>query len=100
MTDPHTCQIASLIDPDGQQQDHDTAEKQVLERKKLTQYDANSHMQDVDIERHGFTKPFVVEVCPWRGETEEEQQEQLDNYYADCYGGWEEITEEEYLENT
>ena len=32
--------------------------------------------------------------------TEEEQQEQLDNYYADCYGGWEEITEEEYLENT
>ena len=41
----------------------------------------------------------------WNGEefdgmTEEEQQEELDNYYADCYGGWEEITEEEYLENT
>ena len=32
--------------------------------------------------------------------TEEEQQEEIDNYYADCYGGWEEITEEEFLENT
>lgn len=44
-------------------------------------------------------------VSDWNNEnfedmTEEEQQEQLDNYYADCYGGWEEITEEQYLENT
>ena len=44
-------------------------------------------------------------VSGWHNEnfedmTEEEQQEQLDNYYADCYGGWEEITEEQYLENT
>lgn len=32
--------------------------------------------------------------------TEEEQQEELDDYYANCYGGWKEITEEEFLENT
>lgn len=44
-------------------------------------------------------------VSGWHNEnfedmTEVERQEELDNYYADCYGGWEEITEEEYLENT
>ena len=27
-------------------------------------------------------------------ETEEEMEEALENYYADCYSGWEEITEE------
>jgi hypothetical protein len=36
----------------------------------------------------------------FEGMTEEEQQEEIDNYYADCYGGWKEITEEEFLENT
>ena len=32
--------------------------------------------------------------------TEEEQKEELSNYYADCWGGWEEISKEEYEENT
>lgn len=32
--------------------------------------------------------------------TEEEQEEELNNYYADCDGCWEEVSEEEYLENT
>lgn len=32
--------------------------------------------------------------------TEEEQQEEIDNYYADCYCEWEEISKEEYEENT
>ena len=44
-------------------------------------------------------------VSGWNNEnfedlTEEEQQELIDNYYADCYGGWEEISQKEYEENT
>lgn len=31
--------------------------------------------------------------------SEEEQQEILDNYYADCCGTWEEVTREEFEEN-
>lgn len=33
-------------------------------------------------------------------EDEADRQEALDNYYADCYGSWEEISEEEFEENT
>lgn len=31
--------------------------------------------------------------------SEEEQEEELENYYQNCSGSWEEITEEEFLEN-
>lgn len=31
--------------------------------------------------------------------TEEEREEEINNYYADCYGTWEEITKEQYEEN-
>ena len=31
-------------------------------------------------------------------EFDEEMEEVVENYYADCYSGWEEITEEEYKE--
>lgn len=48
---------------------------------------------------------FEYLVTGWNYEnfedlTEEEQQELLDNYYADCYCGWEEISQKEYEENT
>ena len=36
----------------------------------------------------------------FEGLTEEEQEEAVNNYYADCYGGWVEVTQEEYEENT
>jgi hypothetical protein len=36
----------------------------------------------------------------FEGMTEEEQEEEINNYYADCYGGWVEISKEEYEENT
>lgn len=44
-------------------------------------------------------------VSGWNNEnfedlTEEEQQELIDDYYADCWGGWEEVSEKEYEENT
>lgn len=32
-------------------------------------------------------------------EDEDEEAEALENYYADCCGSWEEITEEEFAEN-
>ena len=32
--------------------------------------------------------------------TEEEYDETMDDYYSDCTCSWEEITKEEYLENT
>lgn len=54
---------------------------------------------------HNNAESYEYLVGGWNDEefegmTEEERQEEIDNYYADCYGGWEEITEEEYLENT
>ena len=36
----------------------------------------------------------------FEGMTEEEREEEIANYYADCWGGWEEISKEEYEENT
>lgn len=44
-------------------------------------------------------------VTGWDGDevegmTEEEIQEALDNYYADCSYSWEEISQEEFLKNT
>ena len=46
---------------------------------------------------------FEYLVTGWDGEniedmTEDEVQEMLDNYYADCSGEWCEISEEEYKE--
>ena len=42
-------------------------------------------------------------VSGWNDEmfedmTEEEQAEEIDNYYADCSGTWVEVSDEEYLE--
>lgn len=34
----------------------------------------------------------------WDGD--DPSEEELDNYYADCYGAWREISKEEYEENT
>lgn len=46
---------------------------------------------------------FEYLVTGWDGEniedmSEDEIQEMLDNYYADCYGEWREISEAEYKE--
>jgi hypothetical protein len=38
-------------------------------------------------------------VTGWDGDNfddEDEEAEAVENYYADCYGSWEEITEEEF----
>lgn len=42
-------------------------------------------------------------VTGWDGDEfddDEEEAEALENYYADCIGTWEEITEEEFEENS
>ena len=56
-----------------------------------------------DIRRNN-AEGFEYLVSGWDNEnfedlTEEEQQEEIDNYYADCWGGWEEVSQEEYEEN-
>ena len=33
-------------------------------------------------------------------DNEDEEAEAIDNYYADCYGSWEEISKEEFEENS
>ena len=33
-------------------------------------------------------------------DNEEDEAEAIQNYYADCYGRWEEISQEEFEENT
>lgn len=38
---------------------------------------------------------YLVSGCD-----DEPTEEELEDYYADCYGGWVEVSEEEYLENT
>ena len=47
-------------------------------------------------------KSFEYLVTGWGDdsfEDEDEEAEALENYYADCCGTWEEITEEEFEEN-
>ncbi len=55
--------------------------------------------------RWNLAESYEYLVSGWSNEnfedmTEEEQQEEIDNYYADCWGGWEEISQKEYEENT
>jgi hypothetical protein len=45
---------------------------------------------------------FEYLVTGWNDDNfddEDEEAEAIENYYADCYGSWEEITEEEFEEN-
>jgi hypothetical protein len=45
---------------------------------------------------------FEYLVTGWNDDNfddEDEEAEALENYYADCCGSWEEITEEEFEEN-
>jgi hypothetical protein len=37
-------------------------------------------------------------VTGWLEDEDEFDEEALENYYAECYSGWEEITKEEYEE--
>lgn len=39
-------------------------------------------------------------VTGWDGDKFEDEDEALGDYYANCYGFWEEITEEEFRENS
>ena len=41
---------------------------------------------------------LVTDWLEGEDEFDEEMEEAIENYYADCYSGWEEITEEEYKE--
>ena len=43
-----------------------------------------------------FGKGSIMKLGDDNFEDEDEKAEALENYYADCTGTWEEITEEEY----
>ena len=50
---------------------------------------------------HNNAESYEYLVTGWNDdsfEEEDEEAEALENYYADCEGKWEEITEEEYNE--
>ena len=66
-----------------------------------TEDDLNNIAEDIC---HNNAESFEYLLTGWGGSdfdelSEEEQQEALDNYYADCSCTWEEITKEEYEEN-
>lgn len=51
---------------------------------------------------HNNAEGYEYLVTGWGDDNfddEDEEAEALDNYYADCCGSWEEITEEEFEEN-
>ena len=51
---------------------------------------------------HNNAESYEYLVIGWNDdnfEDEDEEAEALENYYADCCGSWEEITEEEFEEN-
>lgn len=67
-----------------------------------TDEDLDDMAEDI---RRNNAEGFEYLVSGWSNEnfedmTEEEQQEEIDNYYADCWCGWEEISQKEYEENT
>ena len=52
---------------------------------------------------HSNAESFEYLVIGWDDDNfddEDEEAEALENYYADCCGSWEEITEEEYNEES
>lgn len=51
---------------------------------------------------HNNAEGFEYLVTGWDDDNfddEDEEAEAIENYYADCCGSWEEITEEEFEEN-
>ena len=61
--------------------------------EELTIDDLNRIAEDL-CQTHAESYSYLV-----AGWGEEPSEEELDNYYADCFCAWEEITKEEYLEN-
>ena len=78
----------------------------VEEYRKFTTRPTDAELNEIaESMKQDNAESYEYLVSGWddenfEGMSEEERQEELDNYYADCYGGWVEISKEEYEENT
>ena len=63
------------------------------ELDELTKSVMRENAEDYEFLVSGFNDEHFEDM------TEEEQEEELENYYQNCSGTWEEITEEEFFEN-
>lgn len=76
---------------------------ELVDYQKFEERPTDAELDEIaeDIARSN-AESFEYLVIGWDDdsfEDEDEEAEALENYYADCAGTWEEITEEEFAEN-
>ena len=76
---------------------------ELVDYQKFEERPTDAELDEIaeDIARSN-AESFEYLVIGWDDdsfEDEDEEAEALENYYADCCGSWEEITEEEFEEN-
>lgn len=77
---------------------------ELVDYQKFEERPTDAELDEIaeDIARSN-AESFEYLVIGWDDdsfEDEDEEAEALENYYADCCGSWEEITEEEFEENS
>ena len=77
---------------------------ELVDYQKFEERPTDAELDEIaeDISRSN-AESFEYLVIGWDDdsfEDEDEEAEALENYYADCCGSWEEITEEEFEENS
>lgn len=77
---------------------------ELVDHQKFEERPTDAELDEIaeDIARSN-AESFEYLVIGWDDdsfEDEDEEAEALENYYADCCGSWEEITEEEFEENS
>ena len=77
---------------------------ELVDYQKFEERPTDAELDEIaeDIARSN-AESFEYLVTGWDDdgfEDEDEEAEALENYYADCCGSWEEITEEEYNEES
>lgn len=75
---------------------------ELVDYQKFEERPTDAELDEIaeDIARSN-AESFEYLITGWGGDNfddEDEEAEALENYYADCTGTWEEITEEEYNE--
>ncbi len=78
------------------------SENYVCSKEKLSEAELDEMAEEMAREN---AEGYEYLVTGWHGEdtegmSEDEISELIDNYYADCNCSWEEITKEEFEENT
>lgn len=76
---------------------------ELVDYQKFEERPTDAELDEIaeDLARNN-AESFEYLVTGWGGDNfddEDEEAEAIENYYADCTGTWEEITEEEFEEN-